>query len=315
MAVQRERYPAIVTSIDDDQKRGRVFVKCLQITGDDDQVYPEPIEPSWDWGWFYVPDVGEEIEIEVVVSDDQEEDTFQQAFLEYPQITWRSKRHASQEGEAPRLVNSLFTEKNYGKRRGFATPTGHVMMFDDTDGDEQVLLTWKKNGAEEYAFLSFDKDGSAILSNKNGSMVYLNAADGEIMIADEHGNSISTADTGIKVIDQFSNVIELKDGVVQVLAQGDANITAGGNVVVDAGSDVQVDADGDCVVTCVQATIDADTYSLGKNADSALVRWVELEPWLNGHGHPDAFGGTGPANAGTMGPVPVAAASTIGTLR
>jgi hypothetical protein len=136
-----ERYSAIVSKNDDPDfpNLGRIFVKCLEITGDETTELPHPIYPAFDWGWFYVPDVDEEVEIEAVVEDDQREDTRGQAFLEEPRFTWRGKRFSSDEGDGARPINPAFTAVNYGKRRGFATPAGHVLVFDDESGD--VFLT------------------------------------------------------------------------------------------------------------------------------------------------------------------------------
>jgi hypothetical protein len=292
-----ERYPAIVTNAGDPRQRGRIKVKCIALTGEEDVEFPSWIEPTFDWGWFYVPDVGEEVEIEVVVHDDQAEDTKDQAFLEHPDPRWRNKRFRSDEGEQPRPPNDRFTARNYGKRRGFATPAGHVLMFDDTKGDEQVLLSWKKTGEAKYAFLSLDKDGSAILSNQKGSMIYLNAKDGQVMIADEHGNSYSSAESGLKLIDRFSNIVELKDGVVQVLSQGDVILNASSNVTVDA----------------PKVVIDSGVVEVGSAADSPFVRYTDWLAYHDAHVHLTAFGPSGP-------PVPLAVtiptiASTTATVK
>ncbi|KKM76781.1 hypothetical protein LCGC14_1376690 [marine sediment metagenome] len=62
-----ERYEAVVSSIDDPQNRGRFKVKCVGLLGDADTELPNFVELVPDHGWFTVPEVGEQVEIEVVV--------------------------------------------------------------------------------------------------------------------------------------------------------------------------------------------------------------------------------------------------------
>lgn len=309
MPVVIERFPATVTSNDDPDKRGRIKVKSLQLLGDAETEFPDFVDPVFDWGWFYVPDVGEEVEIEVIVQDDQKEETMAQAFLEGPRIRWRGKRFTSDDGEQPRPPNTQLTEKNYGKRRGFASPSGHILFFDDTPGDENVTLSWKKTDVEKFAFLSIDKDGSVIIDNQNGSLIFLNAKDGELAIIDEHGNSYSSRSTGIQIIDKFNNSIEMKDGVITVLGNKDVLVTAGSNVIVDAGSDVKT--------TAVQKNImkgpAIELQDAGGIADSFAVRFTELKTAFDTHFHTAPSMG-GPTTPPTV-PLVAAAASTIVKLK
>jgi len=121
-------------------------VRSLSLLGSDDVVLQDWIDPCFDWGWFYVPDVGEQIEIEVVSGSDRDE-VPGQAFLEAPNFRWRGKRFYDPErpldqGGPKTPINEAF-KTNYGKRRGFATPGGHILIFDDTPGLETITLTWK----------------------------------------------------------------------------------------------------------------------------------------------------------------------------
>ncbi len=240
MTVQREYHPAIVIAIEDPEKRGRVRVKCGAITGDDDQAYPDWVDPCLDWGWFYVPDIGEEIEVSWVVKDEHQRETAFAAFLENPDPQWRGKRFQSTENEdqegnpqARRPIDTIFTEKNYGKRRGFGTPNGHVLMFDDTPGEEQVTIAWK--GGDSYASATFDKDGSIIILNKSGAMIHMNAKDKQINIIDDNQNVISMDSVGVKIVDHSSNIISTSPDAVQIISAKDLLVKTGGAVSVDAG--------------------------------------------------------------------------------
>jgi len=140
-----ETYPATVTSIDDPEKRGRIKVTCAGILGDEETELPMFIAPVHQWGWFFIPDVGESVEIEVVTSGDEDEQ-FGQSSINNLDIKWRGARyHTDAELEEsinePRPVHSDFTAEAYGKRRGFATPMGHVMIFDDTEKAPRIYLT------------------------------------------------------------------------------------------------------------------------------------------------------------------------------
>lgn len=286
MSTVTERYAAIVTSNDDPKKLGRIKVQCSALSGDEDQL-PDFINPCFDWGWFYVPDVGEEVEIEVVAHDAQEEGgAYEQAFVEEPDWRWRGKRFTSEQGDQPRPPEAHFTKKNYGKRRGFATPAGHFLMFDDTDGGEMISLTLHRKATGDYSFVSLDKDGSVIISNNVGGLIYMNAKASEMTMVDADGGNTITSKKGdgIKLIDQYSNIVQLKQNAIQILAQTDVIVQGGANVAVSG----------------QQVHVNSGTITVGNGADSPFVRYLEWLAWNDAHVHLTAFGPSGP-------PVPPAA--------
>lgn len=268
-----ERFTAKVSVNDDPAHRGRIKVTCADLTGDPDTELPEWIEPVYRWGWFTVPDVDELVEIEVVTQRDSDE-VEGQALVLQPTIHWREIRHYNDNEEqgAVRDVHEDFYSSNYGKRRGFATPKGHILMFDDTDGDERINLTWHAVEDEEdkYAYLSFDPTGSIIMGNKNGSLVFMDADNGAMSIIDEHGNTISSDKDGMRIIDKTGNVIDMKNQLVQVLGQG--------SVVVNA------------------KTIDLQSGKviIGKNAVQKAVLGDLFKTTFDTHTHPTGTGPSGP---------------------
>ena len=332
MATVTEKYPAIVSRLDPDSQVGRIFCKIPGILGDEETEYPDPIDPVFDWGWFYTPDIGEEVEIEVVVEDDSGEDIRQQAFVDDPRIRWRGKRFRADDKDLAaggRQPHDLFTSKNYGKRRGFSTPQGHVLLFDDTENDKQITLAWREGpDSANYSQLTFDKDGSIILNNKNGSILTLDAKNGQVMMADEHGNSYSSDDSAIRIIDIWNNSIEFKDGVITVLGATDTLVKAGGNVVVEAGSDLQATVEGDLVatvtgvadivadnasITCGALLLDGDTVDIAKGADASAVRGEDLDTYLTSSlSVSTAFGPSGPSSVPLT---PGVELSTVTTLK
>jgi hypothetical protein len=284
MANTEETHRATVTDTDDPEKRGRIKVTSSSLLGSSDADVAGWIEPVWGWGWFTVPDVGESIEIVVAAQGDMDE-SFGQASLEEPDIRWRGARMwTTEDGDTPRVVPDDFTTTNYGKRRGFATPQGHLLMFDDTEGKEKVTLMWHgvREGADKFGLFTLDEDGSVVMSNINGSLLYMNAKDGELTMVDEHGNSYTSNVDGIKLIDHFSNIIEMKDGVIQIISQ-DAVVVTGSDFSASTGS-----------------------VNLVDGADTPIVRGGDLVSWLAAHTHVDAMGGTGPP----VQPIPPAVLST-----
>lgn len=170
-------YPAKVTFNADPEKRGAIRVACVGIMGEEDTEIPIDVYPVHDWGWFYVPDVGEIVDIEVCEGSEEDEQ-FGQMSIDNLDMKWRSGRYyGNTEGDTPTPIHETFTSKNYGKRRGFATPAGHVFMFDDTEGQEEITLSWKDGSA----FIRIDSKGSVLLSATNGATLTIEADTGKII--------------------------------------------------------------------------------------------------------------------------------------
>lgn len=272
-----ETHAATVLDNQDPEQRGRIKVACAALMADEETAVPHWCDPIYEWGWFIVPDVGEIVDIEVAsgASDDDSKGVISIANLN---PRWRGRYWGGEATEQARKVPDDF-KTNYGKRRGFATPGGHILMFDDTDGKKKVSLTW--HGADnDFGYMAFDEDGSWICSNKKGSLLYLNAKAGEMSLIDEHGNTISTASTGVKVIDKSGNLIELKDGQTQILNSGTV------------------------AVSCKNAVIDAGKVELAQPATDFLLKGTTFMSYFLAHTHPTGTGPSGP-------PVPTGAEPTL----
>lgn len=266
--INREAHTAVVSDNQDPEKRGRIRVTCAALMGSDDVALPHWIDPDFEWGWFIVPDVGEFVEISHTDSTDDDE-SHGQTSIHAPNYTWKGRHWGGSETDTARPVPDDFTSKNYGKRRGFATPGGHILMFDDTDGQKQVSITWHGKD-DEYQYQSFNPDGSFVISNKNGSLIYANAADKEMALVCENGNSITMSPTGIAAIDKFGNFIDMKDGQTQVVNSGSVN------------------------VSCKNVTIDAGKIELTADAPQKAVLGDLFLALFKGHVHPGPFGPSGP---------------------
>ena len=188
MTIQTETYPATVTSNQDPEERGRIRVACVGLLGDEDAELPMFVEPILDWGWFVVPDVDEIIEIEVVTASHMDEN-FGQASIDNLDIKWRGQRfYGNSEGDEPTVVHEFFTAENYGKRRGFATPFGHVIMFDDTARAPKIVITWtsekQETADDKISQITFDTDGSVKLSVLGKHSIHLKENEIEMKLAE-----------------------------------------------------------------------------------------------------------------------------------
>jgi len=189
------------------------------------------------------------------VTSTDDDESFGQSMIFEPRIHWRAKRFYHEGGDTESPIHEDFKdETKYGKRRGFATPAGHILLFDDTNGEEMVRLTWHQVEGEEdkYAYLAMNKDGSVTIGNKKGSLIYLDAKNSAVSIIDEHGNMYASDSAGIKLIDKFSNIFEMKDGVIQLLGQG--AFTA----------------------SCKDAKLNAGNVELGQTAVQGVARLADL---------------------------------------
>jgi len=283
-----ERYLGKVTGTDDPEQRGRIKCICPDFIGEDVEL-PDWIDPMLDWGWFSIPDVDEIVELEILVSTEEDEVRYQSAIFD-PIIRWRGKRfYGGEDTEALRPIPLEMTERNYGKRRGLITPRGHVLLFDDTEGDEAVRLSWHavERNEDKYAFLNLDIHGITI-ANKNGTLLFFDSDNAAVLLNDEHGNVLAFDSDGARVVDKFGNMLVMRDGVVEVFSQGGVAINAANNVDV-ACDKATVEAQTEAVVKALAVTLDGTaSISLGNGAAQPGVLGTILETWLASHVHTSA---------------------------
>jgi hypothetical protein len=199
-----QRFEAVVSSIEDPELRGRIKVLCPALMGDEITAMPVWCEPMHDWGWFTIPDVGETVEIEVAISGELDEVFGQSTFEDYTP-RWRGKRfhtdaalEDSADGSIPSPIHDDFLADAYGKRRGFSTPWGHVLLFDDSEGAPRVYLTLQKDKLEPgavpaetaYSRLEFEADGSLKVSLLGADTLHFKAADHTIELLLDGGASL-----------------------------------------------------------------------------------------------------------------------------
>jgi len=199
-----ETYSAVVTNTKDDEERGRIRVACTGLLGDDESDLPMWVEPVLDWGWFYVPDVGEIIEIEVVSGSDLDEQPGQFS-IDNLDIKWRGQRYyGNTEGEEPTVVHPFFVGEHYGKKRGFSTPFGHVIMFDDTKAAPKITLTWtnEKQATDDTKIsqLIIDTDGTISLKVLGKNTLHIKENEVELTLDEGAALKITGKDTDTTTI-------------------------------------------------------------------------------------------------------------------
>ncbi len=107
------------------------------------------------------------------------------------------------------------------------TEAGHLFVCDDTSGSEKVLLQ-PQSGAK----LEFNAEGDTEITDQNGAKVQISAANGEIIIEDSNGNSMTFSASGIAATDRSGNEItttasgiEVKGATINIEGQ---SVTVGG---------------------------------------------------------------------------------------
>lgn len=132
-----EVHNAIVTRNTDEDLglslRGAIFFDAPTLF---EGEYPLPAYPCFPFasaegaGFFVVPKVGDEVEIEILVDDK----SFDTTSVEFPEPRWRCMIY-SDEAE----IDEEF-QINYPFRMGWISNSGHGLIFDDFEGAELVKL-------------------------------------------------------------------------------------------------------------------------------------------------------------------------------
>lgn len=250
--------------------RGSVFFNAPTLF---EGEFPLPAAPCFPFasdkgaGIFFVPQVGDEIEV-VILSDDGSFDT---SDVELPEPRWRCMLYS----DAADIAEEF--QSNYTKTMGWKTNSGHILLFDDTEGEEFLRLAHKIG-----TILEIDKEGSwfeTIVKDKiaeiaenftinvgkdltitvmeNKSVTVTKNISTDVTEEETHsvGKNLSvtvgenwdvqvTGDASI----QCENANVNANSNVDVQAGGDAKITAGGKVE-EAGSTIEMNGSGGSVVT------------------------------------------------------------------
>lgn len=229
MVTIREVHIATVVDNDDPEIRFRLKVAggTLMGTDDDGEVveYGDWIEPSFPvllssdgenvtGGFFAIPGPGTTVEIELAVSSDFDEAP-NQTLLTNSDPRWRASLF--------QLGDDIPDEfkTNYPNRFGFKSATGHLFLFDDSEGDlGKVMIAARPNALGQQSFMSFENDGSIQIITNNGMMFFMNADKGEITLLDSQQNMIALKADGTTIMAKGGHTIDMNAAGINVLAAG-----------------------------------------------------------------------------------------------
>ncbi len=258
---KREVHDGIVTRNTDDslgvRLRGGVYFESPTLF---DGEYPVPAYPSFPFasnsgaGFFCVPKVGDKVEIEINVDDG----TMDTSELVTPEPRWRCMIYDR--------INDIADEfkENYPYRMGWKSNSGHILLFEDSDGKESVsvissgghFLVLDDTSGAEQVFLEH-KSGARLLFDQNGKIslkaraatrdpkvrakdtftpvfqeLEMDQSKKQIKLYDHMGNILLIKESGVKITDKTGNFIDMSATGVKVNVKGKADIIATGKVTI-----------------------------------------------------------------------------------
>lgn len=165
------KYSGVVKDNRDDTEQGIVTVSVPTIFPPDEPVAARPALP---YGLFFVPEVDTTVWVE-----------FEGGDSEFP--LWTGVQH-TRETWAQEAAASPPTV------RAVRTPSGHLLVLDDTSGAESILLT---DGVNAHV-LRFDADGVTVTDGLNGHEIVLGSSG--ITITDGvNQHSVVMGSSGVEV--------------------------------------------------------------------------------------------------------------------
>lgn len=231
------KYSGIVVDNADPDHRGRIMVRVDSVFGPDEAVRARPCLPA---GHFFVPDPETRVWVEFEAGDTR-----------FPIWvgTWYPAGATPPEAQADPPTH-----------RVIHTPSGHVVELSDEPDEEKIVLRHKTD-----SFVAIQPDGSVVVSNQDGSHLFLNADADEVTLMSQHGHLVTMTADALTAVNADGTVVELKGDTATVLA---------GKIVLSG--------------TSVAAGAGASDPTIMGNAFKAL--WTALMA----HTHPTAMGPSGP---------------------
>ena len=208
------KYRGLVIDNEDPEKRARLIVSVPSVLGAEvDSHWAEPCLPFGglkDQGLFMVPEVGAQVWVE-----------FEEGQVSKPiwsGTTWQQSDDVPTESAnaSPHM-------------RQLKTPSGHILSFNDTQGEEEIRLFHPKQ-----AELNINPDGVVKMTDADGAQIIMNASDSSISISDSNGNTITMESSGTTVTDSNGNEISMQGGGVTISSS--ATVTIEGAMVNVGGS-------------------------------------------------------------------------------
>ncbi|MCJ9429313.1 phage baseplate assembly protein V [Kordiimonas marina] len=234
------KYRAFVADNDDPDGLGRIKMTIPSVLGEATSDWALPAVAyggGADFGVLWVPPVGAQVLAEFLEGDP--------SAPVWAATFWRqaSEMPAEYQGPSTKILK---------------TESGHLLTFEDKEGEEQITLHSKAE-----AELVMDKDGGITLTDSAGSKVVLDAAGGQIQIEDANGNSMVMSSSGIDCKDASGNEIKMSGSGVDIKSSAVVNIEGSSVTVAGAGGE-------------------------------PIVKGTTFLALFNSHVHPTVFGPSGP---------------------
>lgn len=247
------KYSGVVVDDDDPQKLGRLKVTVPTLWQGQEPLWARPCFPP---GQFFTPPVGTNVWVEFEAGDPG-----------YPIWTgiWFPQGAVPPDADVEPPTSRVVT-----------TPSGHTLHFDDKDSEERVTLRHKAN-----AYLSIESDGSVVIGNASGSLVYLNASDAEAAVVSEQGHRVTMSGDGLTLTHNDGSFVDVRSDSVTVTASAKVQVMA-----------------NEVAVTGGAVSLGTGTVQWGVVTGSPAFQAFLM------HTHPSAMGPTGP-------PVPPATSPAI----
>lgn len=243
---KKEIHNAIVTRNTDTNLgvnlRGAIFFEAPTLF---EGEYPLPAYPCFQWaskdgaGFFVVPKVDDEIEIEIEVDDG----SFDTTDVELPEPRWRCMIYSDAAD-----IDDIFKE-NYPFRMGYKSNSGHYWLMDDTE-DNQFFSLFSSKG-HQLTFSDIKDNEHVLLKTVSGHQILLDDKNDKILFTHNNGTKYEIDTNG----DWLEEVIRNK--VENIL--NDYNLTIDNNYNITVGGKKTINVTGDCELTCSNAKVTASS--------------------------------------------------------
>jgi len=192
------KYRGYVVDNNDPETRGRLRLRVPALLADEVTGWALPCLPFGglaDQGLFVVPEIDAQVWVEFEAGDRSKPiwtGTFWQQSSDTP-------AEAALHPPTTRLLK---------------TPSGHLLEFDDAEGQERFYL---KHPAD--AQLEIDRAGTIALTDANGSKLTLDADAGEVVVEDCNGNTMTMTASGTTIEDSNGNKVEMTASGIKIKGQ------------------------------------------------------------------------------------------------
>jgi len=200
------KYRGFVVDNEDPDQKGRVTVRIPSVLGDQVSGWALPCLPFGgllEQGLFMIPEPDAQVWVE-----------FEEGNKDKPiwvGVFWQ------QGSDVPEATGGAPT------RRLIKTVSGHLLMFEDAEGEEAITLR-HSGGAE----ITIDPNGTITTTDGAQNSITMDAEAPSITISDANGNTITTDSSGTVINDANGNSIELTASGITVKS---AKITLEGQLV------------------------------------------------------------------------------------